>query len=222
MSTTYLFKTERGRVLIADIRSSIGYSYPEVLIENLRKQSYSLADIATRDVFNIEKEEFNNYLIENVMEVQDIQAVCLDLQLSTEYVIRICASTWAVPIQEGFKLLNYDRFRTVTKTDDRMLDELKEESWKTGKSLDEIFDTYVKYVTPSTAPIYDRRRLCEAWIGLQNKNETGMKYDSSSKKIYNDNIDHHGITEVMARQHNIDYYDEEACAKLSQELFGVV
>lgn len=79
---TYLFTDEKGRFIINDERSTIGYSYPRVFIEIGNK--YANLDLTLGMVFNQKKSDFESWLDGTEIEGEDYENVCANLGINAE------------------------------------------------------------------------------------------------------------------------------------------
>ena len=79
MVRTYLFKTNKGRFIINDERSKIGYSYPRLFVEC--KDKYVNVDFTLGTMFKMKKENFESWIDGSEITGADIKKLCKDLDI---------------------------------------------------------------------------------------------------------------------------------------------
>ena len=85
MTKTYLFKTDKGRFIINDERSKIGYGYPRLFVECGEK--FVNVDFTLGAAFNMKESDFNSWLDGTEVQGADIAKVCEDLGLKHDNLI---------------------------------------------------------------------------------------------------------------------------------------
>lgn len=80
MTRTYLFKTDKGRFIINDERSKIGYSYPRLFIECAGGKFVNV-DFTLGTAFNMKKSDFESWLDGSEVRDADLAKICEDLGL---------------------------------------------------------------------------------------------------------------------------------------------
>lgn len=79
MATTYVFSTDRGRFIVNDERSELGFGYPRVFVEiasNGEDNRYLNADLFLGACFNQKREEFESWIDGTEVRDADFDSVC--------------------------------------------------------------------------------------------------------------------------------------------------
>lgn len=85
MDKTYLFSTDKGRFIVNDERSGIGYSYPRIFIE-CSNGKYFNVDCTLGQTFHQRKSDFESWIDGTEVRNADLGEVCRDLGLSKDAV----------------------------------------------------------------------------------------------------------------------------------------
>ena len=91
MTRTYLFKTDKGRFIINDERSKIGYGYPRIFVECENGDEYVNVDFTLGAAFKMKKTDFESWLDGSEVRGADLVKVCGDLGLIHDSLVPLIA-----------------------------------------------------------------------------------------------------------------------------------
>lgn len=87
MTTTYLFTTGKGRFIINDERSKLGYAYPRIFIES--NKGYVNVDVTIGCCFPQSKNDFESWIDGEEKVGADLDKICKDLFLNKSALMRM-------------------------------------------------------------------------------------------------------------------------------------
>lgn len=87
MTTTYLFVTARGRFIVNDERSKLGYSYPRIFIE--ANNGYVNVDVTLNCCFPQSKNDFESWIDGEEKTGENLDDICKKLFLNKDALMRM-------------------------------------------------------------------------------------------------------------------------------------
>lgn len=87
MATSYLFKTNKGRFIVNDERSKLGYSYPRIFVES--NKGYVNIDTTIGACFPQSKSDFESWIDGEEVTGADLGKICENLSLNKDALLRM-------------------------------------------------------------------------------------------------------------------------------------
>lgn len=87
MTRTYLFKTDKGRFIINDEHSKIGYSYPRIFIESAK--GYVNVDVTLGCCFPQSKSDFESWIDGEEISGASLDEVCERVCINKDVMLKM-------------------------------------------------------------------------------------------------------------------------------------